>query len=460
MSHDRESGQPRLPVDRVFTMKGFGTVVTGTSSGGTFETGQDVEVLPGGEQGRIRGLQSHGHTVHVIEPGRRTAMNLSGIERSSLVRGNVVSLPGLMRTTRRVDGLVRVLSSAPKPLKTMDMLSFHAGSAEATARVFPLESRQIEPGHSGWAQLRFDRPLTLWRRQRGVLRQMSPARTVAGAQVMDLVPRRRAREEDSTHLAGLQSEDIHEVIVALVSDRGRTASDLCCLLSIAPNRLDPLLASLHSQGRLEAIGDLYVTAVQANKLRDRVLTIVREFHSTYQLRMGITREELRRRAGISARGLADLVDSLVEAGRLTTIKNTFALPTHRAGETDGADDPPGLSDLAIALRDSGLMPPGIAELRKRYDVDEEGLRYLVDRGVVVRIQSDIYVAGPAYERMTNAVVDLIDSEGQVTIARIRDSLGVTRKYALAYAEHLDARHITRRVGDERVAGPEFHAHRT
>jgi selenocysteine-specific elongation factor len=455
-----DGGSPRLPIDRVFTVKGFGTVVTGTSSGGPFEVGQEVEVLPGGARARIRGLQSHGRSLQKIESGRRTALNLAGVERPKLDRGNVVSEPGSMRSSRRVDAIIRVLRSAPQPLRTMDELSLHVGAAEAMVRIFPLQSGSIEQGCSGWAQLRLDRPLAVWRRQRGVLRRLSPSRTVAGAEILDIGPRRRSREEDIQRLAGLQSETPDDVVLSLLSERGRSIPDLMTLLSVTKEQLEPILSSLTRRGLLESIGSHYLTASQAQTLRDHVQAIVEEYHSKYPLRQGIPREELRRRARVSNAGLDDVLAPLYASCRLTAERTTVAVPTHLAAGSSGQTEAQrGLEDMVKALHSSGLMPPPIAALQHQYQIDDEGLRHLVQRGRVVRIESDVYVSAPAYQMMIESVVGLIADEGKVTIARLRDSLGVTRKYALVYAEHLDARHITRREGDQRVSGRDFHAYR-
>ena len=455
-----DGGSPRLPIDRVFTVKGFGTVVTGTSSGGRFQAGQEVEVLPGGARARIRGLQSHGRSLPKIESGRRTALNLAGADSSKLARGQVVSEPGSMRSSRRVDAIIRVLNSAPQPLKTMDHLSLHVGAAEAMVRIFPLQSDSIEPGDSGWAQLRLDRPLAVWRRQRGVLRRLSPSRTVAGAEILDIGPRRRSRDEDMQRLAGLQSETPDDVVLSLLSERGRSIPDLMTLLSVTKEQLEPILSRLTRRGLLESIASHYLTASQARALRDRVQAVVEEHHSKYPLREGIPREELRRTVRVSNAGLDDVLAPMHASGRLTAERTTVSVPSLLAACLSGQTEAQrGLEDMVKALHISGMMPPAIGLLQQQYQVDDEGLRHLVQRGRIVRIQSDVYVSAATYQMMIESVVDLIAAEGPVTIARLRDALRVTRKYALAYAEHLDARHITRREGDQRVSGREFHAYR-
>ena len=455
-------GLPRLPIDRVFTVKGFGCVVTGTLLGGELTVGQEVEVMPQRRRCRIRGIESHGSRVDHTGSGHRTALNLSGINRDEVARGDVVTRPMTIRGTRRVDAVVRVLQSTAKPLRAMDSVTFHAGAAEAPARIFPLEGEAIHPGHTGWAQIRFDKPLALWRRQRGILRCPSPAKTIGGADVMDPQPRRRAREQDAGRLRDLQSAEIESVITAFLSERGRSAADLGTVLCAKLETLEPLLSNLTSRGRLEMIGNAYMTAEIASALRGRVGAIVEQYHSQYPLRRAIPREVLRRTARLSSAAISDILAPLFASGSMVDLEGAVASSAHLADLRVAAAhvDLPGDSSLVAVLHKSGLMPPAITQLQAQFEIDDEGLRFLADGGRIVRIENDLYLAASMYQQMVASVVRLIAAQGSATIAQLRDSLGVTRKYALAYIEHLDGRNITRRVGDERVPGREFHAHRT
>jgi selenocysteine-specific elongation factor len=463
----RDAGTPRLPVDRVFTVAGFGTVVTGTLSGGSFRTGQEVEVMPQRLVARIRGIQSHGVARDEVGPGLRVALNLAGINREQIARGDVVALPGALRPVHRFDACLRMLADSPVSLDTNHGVVVYAGAAEVMAHAFPLSSREIPAGAAGWVQVRLERPLALWRGQRFVIRLPSPSLTIGGGIIADIAPRRRAHEADTTRLERLLSDELEQVLLTLLEGSTRDAAALATLAGVSRMAIDRALQGLLAQGAVERLGQSYLQAATVERLRQRVLDAVAAYHARYPLRRAAPKEEVRRALRLGPQAFTDLVSPLVERGHLLEIgmgqqeTSGYALPEHgRAISASSLLEGPGVvaegaRALLAALAASPFSPPAIQDLTVQLHLDTDVVRLLSEDGRIVRLSESIYLTRPAYDEMVQRVVAVIAAEGKITVARIRDMFNTSRKYALAFAEHLDAEYITRRLGDERVAGPKF-----
>ena len=430
-----DTGRPRLPIDRVFTMSGFGTVVTGTLVDGTLSVGDELEVVPRGGRVRVRGLQRHNERVESVGPGNRVAANLTGVERSDLDRGDVLAKPDSLAPVRRADAHVRVLASAPRPLRHGAEVLVHTGTAEAGARVIVLEGDEIAPGSSGWVQLYLDRPVAALAQDRLVIRVPSPAATVGGGVFVDVSPRKHARHDSAVGeaLASRAAGDVLEQELRKYP-RGVTVTAL----------LKATVSGVADIGRLKArrVGDWLFSDDSWEAIARRAAGELAAYHDAHPFRPGIAREELRSRLGVTPAAFPHVVAGLVEEGRVVESNGSLAAPGHRV-ELDG-------SQLVSILAREPFAPPSLTDAMRESGATDELVRALAQRGDIVRLSDDVAFTKSAYESALEIVKELVTSNGSVTVAQLRDRLGASRRPVLALLEHLDAQRVTRRVGDARV----------
>jgi selenocysteine-specific elongation factor len=434
-----DSGRPRLPVDRVFTMSGFGTVVTGTLADGTIRAGDEMEVVPSGRTVRIRGLQRHSQKVESVGPGSRVAANVGGVEKHELSRGDVLARPGTLQATRRVDARLRVLASSPQPLRHGAEVLLHAGTAEVTARLIVLAGDAIAPAEEGWVQLYLERPIAAAAGDRFVLRVASPAATVAGGSLVDVAPRKHPRHDSAVgeSLARRAAGNVLQEELRKYP-RGVTVAALL-KASVAP---EADVATL----RARRLGDWIFSDDAWQSIATRAERELVSYHESYPLRDGMPREELRTRMGAPAASFATVVKGLVEEGRVVERNGSLAAPGHSVAiETAGS-----AHDLVALLEAQRFAPPSLPEAMHRTGATEEMVRALGVRGDIVRVSDDVAFGKDAYEAAVALVREIIATKGSVTVAELRDRIGASRRPVLALLEYLDAQHVTRRVGDSRV----------
>ena len=434
-------GRPRLPIDRVFTMSGFGTVVTGTLVDGTLNVGEELEVFPGGRAVRVRGLQQHNQKVESASPGGRVAANLTGAEKHELQRGDVLARAGSLATTRRVDASVRVLSSAPQPLRHGAELQLHTGTAEVTCRVILLDaSEQIDAGGQGWVQLYLDRPVAVAENDRFILRVPSPAATIAGGTLVDIHPRKHSRHDGAAR-ESLERRAAGDVLQEELRKypRGVTVESL----------LKATMAPEADVAGLDAIriGDWLYDAAIWSAIADRATRELQTFHASHPLRPGMVREELRSRLGVPPGSFSSVIQGLLHDGRIEERDGSLAVPGHRVElhETDGA-----AASLLELLGRQPFAPPSLAEATQQTGASPEVVRALAQRGEIVRVSDDIAFTRDSYQAAVAMVREIISTGGSITVAQLRDRMGASRRPVLALLEHLDAERVTRRVGDARV----------
>jgi selenocysteine-specific elongation factor len=433
-------GRPRLPIDRVFTMSGFGTVVTGTLADGNLSVGDELEVVPLGLVVRIRGLQRHNRGVETASPGNRVAVNVTGVEKSDLARGDVLSTPHILQSTRRIDAHVRVLASAPRALRHGAELLLHTGTAEVGCRVIVLAGDAIEPGGEAWVQLYLERAIAAGSNDRFVLRVPSPPVTIAGGRFIDVAPRKHPR---------------HDHAVSESLDRRAAGDVLQEELRKYPrgvNLAALLRATMAQQSDVDAldarrIGEWLYANEAWDALADRAVTEVAAYHAAHPLRPGMAREELRSRLRLTPSSFPAALASLVAEGRLEERDGAIAAPNHRVAIA--AFDGPAARLLEL-LGNDPFAPPSLQEAMQRTGAGTEVVRALAQRGAIVRVSDDIAFTQDAYSNAVGVVKDLIATTGSVTVAQLRDRMGASRRPVLALLEHLDVVKLTRRVGDHRV----------
>ncbi len=461
----RDVGKARVPVDRVFTVAGFGTVITGTLIDGELRVGQEVEILPSGKKSRVRGIQSHKRKVDVAPPGSRVAVNLASLATEEIQRGDVVTLLGWLRPTRAVDVKLRVIKAAPKPLEHGDELTFHTGAAEAVAKLSLLDTEKLEPGQSGWAQLRLADPVAVARGDQFIVRVPSPSFTVGGGVVVDPHPKRHRRfqqqlvENLSTLEQGTPEEILLQqmppaaplVLQSVVQRTGlpmeqarRAVATLLAegeLLLLEGSKADAGSMALNAQS-------LLIASTAWAALREKLEGILATFHAEYPLRRGMPREEVRSRSGLDARAFSRVESRLLSEGAIIEEGPLMARSSHQVRFDE--DLQRRIVGFLEALQEAGTSPPSTQEMLARFNLSSEALAALMDQGRVVEIAAGIVLDKQVYAQMVETIIRAIQAEGSITVAAVRDQFNTSRKYALAIMEHLDEKRVTRRVGDERV----------
>ncbi len=467
----RDLGRPRLPIDRVFTIAGFGTVVTGTLSDGTFGTGQEVEIQPSGLKARIRGLQTHREKIERAVPGSRLAMNLTGVSIDEIQRGQVVTTPGWLRPTTLIDCHLRYLADGPGPLKHNAPVSFFCGAAETPARVRLLGKRSLAPGEEGWIQLRLTEPVALVKGDRFILRQPSPSITIGGGTVVNPFPGRRYRRfrEEVIERLETQAHGTPEEILLQDLERRQPAEvrDLLQRSSLSRQQAQQALESLVQEGQilvLDASAEMAPAAVPNagfvvsrsgwGALQERLETLLDQYHQQFPLRGGMLREEVKSRLTrhlpdlgprlfneILARALRE--GWLAEAG---PAGDRLRRPSHEIRPTPQQQR--AIDSLLQTFRRAPYTTPSVAQSEEQ--VGGEVLNSLIEQGQLVKLNDDVILLAETYEEMRDRVVAHLQEHGTLTVAELRDLFDTSRKYALALLGYLDEKRITRRVGDERV----------
>jgi len=430
-----DAGRPRLPIDRVFLMSGFGTVVTGTLVDGTIRVGDELVLMPGGRHVRVRGLQRHNERLEAVGPGSRVAANLSGVDKSDIARGDVLAAAGAATATRRIDAKVRVVGAAPQPLRHGAQVLVHAGTAEVAGRVIVLDGDEIAPGQEGWVQLYLDRPIAAADGDRFVLRVPSPAITVAGGYFVDVAPRKHPRH-DSAVRESLVRRAAGNVLEEELRKypRGITVAALLKATVAKDANVDRL--------RARRVGDWIFSDDAWTSISTRATDELRLYHGAHPLRPGMAREELRSRLGVSAASFPAVVQGLTDDGTVVERNGSLAAPGHSVAIED--------SGLVRLLDEHSFAPPSLQEAMQKTGASAETVRALAHRGDIVRVSDDVAFSSRSYAEAVEVVKELIAANGSVTVAQLRDRMGASRRPVLALLEHLDSERVTRRVGDARV----------
>ena len=434
-------GRPRLPVDRVFTIGGFGTVVTGTLVDGSLKVGDELEAIPGGRRVRIRGLQQHNRKVEVASPGSRVAVNLAGVEKEDLARGHLLGRPGTIEATRRIDAEVTVLADAARALRHGASLMLHTGTAEVPARAIVLDADEIAPGGRGWIQLYLSEPVAATPGDRFVLRLPSPAATLAGGRFADVNPRRHPRH-DAEVPASLERRLAGEVLQEELRKYSRGITEAALLkATLAPE------ADLAGVAGKRAGGWIFAPEVWS-AISTRALALLDEYHRSHPLRAGMPREELKSRLGLPPAAFAAAAAELARESVLLERGGEVARPAHQV-KLDPAEGGPA-RQLVELLGRSPYAPPSLPEAMRDSGAGPEVLRALVRSGELVRLSEDVAFTRDAYRSALELVREIVTAEGGVSVARLRDAMSASRRPVLALLEHLDAERVTRREGDLRT----------
>ncbi len=442
----------RLPIDRVFTMKGFGTVVTGTLVAGTIRKEEELQVFPTGKRVRVRGVQVHGSPADAAIAGQRTALNLAGLSTEELGRGMTLAAADTFRSTTRADALLSLLSSA-KPFKDGARVHFHAYASETIAEVRLYGAKQVKPGDEAYAQLRFAEPMLLLPGDRFIVRQFSPIVTIGGGLVLDASPAtRRQRAEDAlAFLKTMRDGSAEQVLAARVARRGATG----LRLDDVPGEMNirrAEAARLAVKAGLMACDQVLVAPAAFAKAKADVLQALKKFHDGNPLVAGMSKEELRDRASLGPEVFYSVLGKLAEEKTLAVSGELV----HLAGRGVIMKDEEAESKKIIeqAFASAGLKVPSLKEVLAGLKVDKVRAQKIVtlllrDR-LLIKISDELVFHQSALLDLRQKVAALKTTAAKIDVARFKDMTGVSRKYAIPLLEYLDRERVTRRVGDERI----------
>jgi selenocysteine-specific elongation factor len=451
----------RLPIDRAFAVKGFGTVVTGTLVSGQVKVGEELELLPSGRRVRVRGVQSAGHSVEQAAAGQRTALNLAGVELDDVRRGMVLASPGRFHATKQLDARIELLPSA-QALKNRAQVHFHQGTAETIGEVVLLEGTTIAPGKSGFAQLRLREPVLVLAGDRFILRRFSPVTTIGGGVVIDsLAPRHRRRDGSVTSLLATLEGGSHADALAALAEaepRGLTLEETVARTAWLEIEVRAVAETLEKAGRLKIVSRepwIMVPAAAAAGCAERIRATLDTFHRANPLVASMSKEELRGRA---ARGLRPEIFRAV-LGEMAERREVLVEgdSVMRAGRkiVMTAEEETARGQIERAFETAGLAVPRLVELLPRLPVDrkraEKLVQLLLKEGALVKVSEEMVFHASALVKLREMLAAYKKKQGdRISVAAFKELTGISRKYAIPLLEHLDREKVTRRMGDERV----------
>lgn len=450
--------RPRLPIDRVFSISGFGTVVTGTLNDGHLSIGDEVEILPSGLKGRIRGLQTHKKKEDKAIPGSRTAINISGVDTDLIRRGEVVIHPNQYQPTRRIDARFRLLSDVELTVKHGDEVKFFVGASETMATLRLLGTEELKAGEEGWIQLELRNPLVTVRGDRYILRRPSPSETLGGGAIVDHQPKGRHKRFDQSVLKSLES--LSQGTPADVLMEAALALNIAPLKEVfAKSRLDEATAlqavlEAVSMGQLVVLdevhphpkSDVLVMALPRwHELEANIIHMVDIYHRQYPLRRGIPREELKSKIKLPSKIFNNVISWMVFLSELTDERGMVSLPGHKV-QFNGQEQAK-VKELMRKFAKTPYATPSVKECQA--EVGEEIVNALIEMGEMVAVSQDVIFRKQDYDGMVEKIKSAIQQKGQITLGEVRDMLDTTRKYIQALLEHLDSIGVTMRDGDVR-----------
>ena len=455
-------GRPRLPVDRVFTIAGFGTVVTGTLSDGQLRIGDDLVVLPKGRRGRVRGLQTHKKSEDFAVPGSRTAVNISGVTVNQVQRGDVIAHPNDFQPTGRIDVHFRLLPDASQSIKHNTEVKLFIGASEVLSRLRLLGAEEIMPGDTGWLQLESKKKIMAVRGDRFILRRPSPGETIGGGIVVDPHPKGRHKRFSAGTLKRLEAlvkgtpADI--LRQSLISLGAAPLKDVVAQSQLDNAAIASALDELLSNGQLvyletsanEVIGriqsnDLVISKEYWGQLSSTAVHEVDTYHHDHPLRKGMPREELKSRLMVSQRLFNASINKLVAQGPLQEEGPLVFRLDHAI--VFNTEQKVAVDDLFARFAESPYSPPSVKECLA--EVGDDVYHALIDQGLLVMLSSEVVFSKEGYDSMVSGVQDLLLERGTIKAAEVRDHFKTSRKYVLALLEHLDAIGVTIREGDSR-----------
>ncbi len=451
----------RLPVDRVFTMKGFGTVITGSLMSGKVKVGDNVMIYPSGIPSKVRGIQVHGESVEAAHSGMRTAINFQGLEKASIERGQVLSTANALLPSYMVDVSLHYLESNKKKIKNRSRVRLHTGTSEIMGNLILLEQEGLRPGEDTVAQIRLDVPVAVVRDDRFVLRSYSPVRTIGGGQVLNPAPEKhkRFRPEVVEGLKRLISDDLEDVIayhVMAAGVRGVSFSALMIMTNLSEKPLDKYLQAMLSRKDVIQIDKdqrLFVHKAGFEGLQKDMAMHLQAYHDKNLLKTGMSKEELKSKLPVTVgtRAFTMALNQMTADKIIAQEGDSVKLTTHKVllGE-DQTDMKKKISGIYL---ENGLQPPYFKEVVNTLNYDlphaKDVLMILVAEGVLIKAKEDLYFHTEPMNGLKEKLIAYLQTHGEITTPQFKEMTQASRKYVIPLLEYFDANHVTLRVGDSR-----------
>lgn len=455
-------GPFRLPVDRVFTMRGFGTVITGTSISGRLQIGDPVVIYPNGLKSKVRGIQVHGNDVQEVLPGQRTAVNLQGMERALIERGDVLASAGALSASHMIDIQLELLESAPRPLKHRAKIRFHTGTAEHLATIILLDRQELKPGEKTFAQIRLDQPSAVLRGDRFVLRSYSPVQTIGGGAVLHPLPRKHkgsAKREAAKALEKLFESPDPDIILWHLQDAGWAGlgeAELRIRANVPQKFLEKTLQQFTSARKVvlyDKENRRLIHPDALEEMKSSVTAILADYHSRFPLKAGMPKEEIPALLSkpIEAKLYNFVLRQLADAGQVALEMEWVRLTTHKVALSKDEDTI--RQKIENVFRESGLQPPffrdvasGLPGAPKQH---QEVLEWMLAKGILLKTKEEIYFHAAAMAELQNRLVTWLREHGEITTTQFKEMTGASRKYTIPLLEYFDAQKVTIRVGEVR-----------
>lgn len=448
----------RMPVDRSFKMKGFGTVITGTLLSGSIKKDQQVEILPEGLTSRVRNIEVHNENVDVAYAGQRVALNLAGVEKEEVSRGCLIAQPGFFQPTDRIDVQLEILPESPYSVKHASQVHFHLGTSEVMARVFLLGKKELMPGESGFAQLELDEKIVAHYLDLFIIRFFSPVKTVGGGRVLNVTPGfyRRYREQEMAELELLAGGSNTNLVLQRIMQYGvASRAELVKEVKIAVEPLEAILADLKGQEMLFELGEGYLMAgVRFRDWRERILRTLKDFHEANHLKPGISKAELKQVLpdNLSMQKLDLFLGKLLRDSEIRFEHHMVAIATFEPKPTPEEENV--LAKIRKLFNERGVETPELGELALELKVTPEKvacyLEYLTYGKEIASIADGYYLLTKTVTEIQERLVGFLQSNGEITLAEARDLLGSSRKYTLPILEFFDEEGVTKRKENVRV----------
>jgi selenocysteine-specific elongation factor len=440
----------RLPIDRVFTLKGFGTVVTGTAVSGNLSLDEAVEILPSTIKSKVRGLHSHGRAIQKAYAGQRAAINLLGVDKNSLKRGDSIVVPGRFTATKKIDANVELLPDAPV-LKSKGLVHLHIGTSEITARTILYGQDVLKAGQRCYCQFRLQEPVIAMSGDRYIIRRFSPVITIGGGDVLDPYAQRRSRKESLDDLRTFEKGTLSEKIETKVKKAGIYGFTIPFMEGWIKAEIPSIKESINTlvdHGTLMLFDDLLLHKNAFDSIRDRVKKTLQSFHKKNPLKPGMSKEELRAQFNMDQKIFNAMIISMNE---VSVEKDIIRLKTFQAALS--TVDETLKKKILDTLEHARYQPPSKEDLSQSLKLDSKHitdiLSLMVREGSIVRINNSLYISSTVYKMMITALKEFFSKKSEMTVAEFRDILKTSRKYALPLLEYLDSNKMTVRVGDIR-----------
>jgi selenocysteine-specific elongation factor len=451
----------RLPVDRVFTMKGFGTVITGTLVSGRVQVGDPVMVYPSGVTSKVRGIQVHNESVNAAESGQRTAINFQGLDKEAVARGEVLSSPGVLKPSYMVDVHFHFLAAGAKPLKNRSRVRFHTGTSEILGNLILLERDELKPGEATVAQLRLDTPVAVVKGDHYVVRSYSPVRTIGGGQVLNPIPPKHKRLKPEI-VAGLKSilgsppEKLIDFHLDAAGPAGASFGDLRLMTNLTDKQLDGALQAMMS-GRAAIQVDkearTFIHKRNFDLLVQETSADLQAYHKAFPLKSGMLKEELKSKLppGTDVKLFNLVLNQMIKDNAIVQEEKTVRLKAHKVSLA--GDEATLRQDILKIYRQGGLQPPFFRDVVESLKAEpgqaKDVLNHMIEQGLIVRTKEDLFFHAEVIADLKQRLVKFLEENGEINPAQFKEMTGASRKFLIPLFEYFDAKNVTLRVGDVR-----------